>query len=89
MRQLPPLTGQHRVGGVAGDDGALAEDDVADVQDDRVLGHLLKDAALVEQGPHEAVVLVVRLVPALVPVVLVPVHGHVVRLVVLINYVFG
>lgn len=89
MRQLPPLTGQHSVGGVAGDDGTLAEDNIADVQDDRVLGHPLKDAALVEQGPHKAVVLVVRLVPALVPVVLVPVHCHVVRLVVLINYVFG
>jgi len=89
MRQLTPLTRKHSVGGIAGDDRGLPEDDVADVQDDRVLRHLLEDAALVEQRPHQTVVLVVLLVPALVPGVLVPVHGNVVRLVVLINYVFG
>ena len=89
MRELAALPRQHRVGGVAGDDGALAEDHVADVQDDRLLGELLEDSALVEQGPDKAVVLVVGLVPALVPAVLVAVHGDVVRLVVLIHYVFG
>ena len=89
MGQLTPLTRKHSVGGVAGDDRGLSEDDVADVQDDRVLRHLLEDAALVEQSPHQAVVFVVSLVSALVPGVFVPVHGNVVRLVVLIHYVFG
>ena len=89
MRQLTPLTRKHSVGGVARDERGLPEADVADVQDDGVLRHLLEDAALVEQRPHKTIVLVVLLVLALVPVVLVPVHGNVVRLVVLINYVFG
>ena len=89
MGQLTPLTRKHSVGGVAGDNRGFPEDDVADVQDDRVLRHLLKDAALVEQRPHQAVVLVMSLVSALVPRVLIPVHGNVVRLVVLIHYVFG
>ena len=62
MRQLSALPGQDGVGRQAGDLGGLAQHDVADVEDDGVLGHLLKYPALVEQSPHQPVVLVVLLV---------------------------
>ena len=88
MGQLALLAGQHGVGGQARDLRRLAQDDVADVEDDWVLRHLLEYAALVEQRPHQPVVLVVRLVPGLV---LVLVEGGVplVRLVMVIHYFFG
>ena len=85
VRQLPALPRQHGVGGQAGDLGGLAQHDVADVEDDGVLGHLLKYPPLVEQSPHQAVVLVVLLVPG---PVLRPVHGgpvDLVRLVVVVD----
>ena len=85
MGQLATLAWQDGVGRQAGDLGGLAQHDVADVEDDGVLGHLLKYPALVEEGPDQAVVLVVLLVPG--PVLL-PSQGgpvHLVRLVVVVD----
>ena len=53
---------QHRVCGKAGDLGILSEDGVGDVHDEGVLSKLLEDLPLVEQGPHQAAIVVVHLV---------------------------
>ena len=57
--ELATVAGQHGVGGIAGDRTPLPQHYVTDVQHDGVQGHLLEDLALVEEGPHHAVEVVV------------------------------
>ena len=83
--QLPALAWQHRVGGQAGDLRGLAQHDVADVEYDGVLGHLLEYPTLVEEGPDQPVVLIVLLVPGPVLGPLTPRLVDLVRLVVVVD----
>ena len=57
--ELATVAGEHGVGGVAGDRAPFPQHDVTDVEHNGVQGHLLEDLALVEEGPHHAVEVVV------------------------------
>ena len=83
--ELSALAGQDGVGGQAGDLGGLAQHHVTDVEDDRVLRHLLEYPALVEQCPDQSVVLVVLLVPRPVLRPVTPGPVHLVGLVVVVD----
>ena len=83
--QLPALARQDGVGRQTGDLRGLAQHDVADVEYDGVLGHLLEYPALVEEGPDQPVVLVVLLVPGPVLGPLTPRLVDLVRLVVVVD----
>ena len=63
-------TWENSVGCMAGDLRVLAQDGVRHVEDDGVLGHLLENDPLVDQGPHHAAVVVVQLI--LVGMLLIP-----------------
>ena len=70
------IAGQHGVGCKAGNCRVLPDDDVAGVEDHRVLRHLLKDLPLVEQRPHHSVEVVVLLILGLVVGVLPDENDH-------------
>ena len=60
------IAGQHCVCCEARHGRVLPDDDVAGVEDHRVLRHLLEDLPLVEQRPHHPVEVVVLLILGLV-----------------------